>query len=252
MPESGATGELRVEGGTVFVRTTLDMRFESFRASRSSKLSLVGSEGSFSIFAGDLLANHPSATISFTADAAGVTPIVVGGRPSPAGDFNDNGFVDAADYTVWRDTLGSTTDLRANDDNMGGSAGVVDQADYALWKTNFGNEGERFLSIADIQNGNLELDLNAYNFTPESRLVLIEAPADEFGGLVLGEFGNVMFLGNTTATVNYDMVNGDVYLDNFQRPAGSAAAVPEPSSLVAAVVLMACLAAQSRCRWTRN
>ncbi len=27
-------------------------------------------------------------------------------------DYNGNGIVDAADYTVWRDTLGSTTDLR--------------------------------------------------------------------------------------------------------------------------------------------
>ena len=38
------------------------------------------------------------------------------------GDYNGNGIVDAADYTVWRDTLGSTTDLRANGDNSGASA----------------------------------------------------------------------------------------------------------------------------------
>jgi hypothetical protein len=55
-----------------------------------------------------------------------------------AGDYNQNGMVDAADYTVWRDTLGSTTDLRANGDDTGASAGVIDQADYALWKTYFG------------------------------------------------------------------------------------------------------------------
>ena len=59
--------------------------------------------------------------------------------PNLAGDYNNNGVVDAADYTVWRDTLGSTTDLRANGDNSGASAGKVDQADYAIWKTNFGN-----------------------------------------------------------------------------------------------------------------
>ena len=35
------------------------------------------------------------------------------------GDFNGDGKVDAADYTVWRDTLGSTSDLRANGDNTG-------------------------------------------------------------------------------------------------------------------------------------
>ena len=54
------------------------------------------------------------------------------------GDYNDDGIVDAADYTVWRDTLGSTTDLRANGDDTGASAGIIDEADYVAWKTNFG------------------------------------------------------------------------------------------------------------------
>jgi hypothetical protein len=58
--------------------------------------------------------------------------------PALAGDYNGNGIVDAADYTVWRDTLGSTTDLRANGDNTGASAGVIDQSDYNFWIANFG------------------------------------------------------------------------------------------------------------------
>jgi hypothetical protein len=57
--------------------------------------------------------------------------------PSP-GDYNSDGVVDAADYTIWRDTLGSMSDLRANGDNTGSSAGVVDQADYQIWKSQFG------------------------------------------------------------------------------------------------------------------
>lgn len=55
-----------------------------------------------------------------------------------AGDYNGNGIVDAADYTIWRDTLNSTTDLRANGDDTGTSMGVIDQADYAFWKSRFG------------------------------------------------------------------------------------------------------------------
>lgn len=47
--------------------------------------------------------------------------------------------VDAADYTIWRDTLGSMSDLRANGDNTGASADKIDQTDYVVWKTNFGN-----------------------------------------------------------------------------------------------------------------
>ena len=58
--------------------------------------------------------------------------------PTLAGDYNGDGKVDAADYTVWRDTFGSTADLRANGDNSGASQGVIDQADYLTWVQNFG------------------------------------------------------------------------------------------------------------------
>jgi hypothetical protein len=50
------------------------------------------------------------------------------------GDYNGDGLVDAADYTVWRDTLGSTTDLAADGDG----SGAIDAADYSLWRQNFG------------------------------------------------------------------------------------------------------------------
>jgi GH35 family endo-1,4-beta-xylanase len=50
------------------------------------------------------------------------------------GDYNGNGEVDAADYTNWRDTLGSTEDLRAD----GNGDRVVDDDDYAVWKSRFG------------------------------------------------------------------------------------------------------------------
>ena len=54
--------------------------------------------------------------------------------PAAFGDFNGDGFVGTADYTVWRNTLGSTSDLRAD----GNGDGVVNSLDYAMWKTNFG------------------------------------------------------------------------------------------------------------------
>ena len=52
------------------------------------------------------------------------------------GDYNGDGFVTAADYTVWRDNLGAgdESSLNGNGDGMNG----VDLGDYALWKTNFG------------------------------------------------------------------------------------------------------------------
>jgi hypothetical protein len=50
-----------------------------------------------------------------------------------AGDYNGNGVVDAADYTVWRDHLGQSFTM-SNDITRG----VVDQADYDVWRANFG------------------------------------------------------------------------------------------------------------------
>ena len=60
----------------------------------------------------------------------------------PPGDFNVDGVVDAADYSVWRDTRGQTGVGLAADvtgqDLLGIPDGVVDDADYAIWAANFG------------------------------------------------------------------------------------------------------------------
>ena len=50
-----------------------------------------------------------------------------------AGDYNNNGIVDAADYTVWRDNFGSNHVL-PNDS----TPGLVTADDYDVWKSNFG------------------------------------------------------------------------------------------------------------------
>jgi hypothetical protein len=47
-----------------------------------------------------------------------------------AGDYNYDGVVNLADYTVWRDNLGGTIDLRAD----GSGNQQVDAADFAVWK----------------------------------------------------------------------------------------------------------------------
>jgi hypothetical protein len=50
------------------------------------------------------------------------------------GDYNNDGFVDAADYTVWRDSEGK---VGAGLDADGDINGVVNQADYDIWLANF-------------------------------------------------------------------------------------------------------------------
>lgn len=57
--------------------------------------------------------------------------------PAFFGDYNQNGVVDAADYVVWRKTLGATgiTPYSGADGN---GNGMVDDADYGVWRSHFG------------------------------------------------------------------------------------------------------------------
>jgi hypothetical protein len=57
--------------------------------------------------------------------------------PGIVGDYNNNGIVDAADYTVWRDHLGQSSSL-PNRDPLNGT-GAISMADYNSWKGAYGN-----------------------------------------------------------------------------------------------------------------
>ncbi|MCI0334828.1 MAG: hypothetical protein L0228_16565 [Planctomycetes bacterium] len=174
----------------------------------SSKLSIIGSGGTIEVgrhdpdlspppghdplIRRDFRSEFPAdATLSFTADAGGVTPIVL----------VDNSIAFPAELT-------GTAYLDGTVGNVPGSyAGI-----------------------------NLELNLDAY--TGSSPLTLIDAPPDLPGAPpphLVGVFGSVTFLGSRTATVNYDYLNGDVFLSNFQGGAGAGSlavsTVPEPSGL---------------------
>jgi hypothetical protein len=189
LSEHGARGELRVNGGTVNLNGSLIMNFcggcgtdPVLLAMRSSKMSIVGSAGTMTVGldpdpmvvdpmppARDIKANSPTAIFSFTADAGGVTPIVIA-------------------------------------ENTGEVSGT-----------------------AFINGAQLLLNLDAY--VSNDPLTLINAP----NGNLVGQFGSVTFLGSRMATVQYDIINGDVRLINFQNGSGTGGlagtAVPEPSSL---------------------
>ena len=70
----------------------------------------------------------------YTMPAYSVTTLVLISDGLP-GDFNRDQIVDAADFTVWRDSVGQTgTELAADGDENN----TVDAADYELWVSNFG------------------------------------------------------------------------------------------------------------------
>jgi hypothetical protein len=94
---------------------------------------LLSSDGSVVVFqsdANDLVAR----------DGDGTRDVFIGvlstSAPPLVGDYNFDGTVDAADYTVWRDRLGSAVTPFTSADGDGN--GVVDAADYQVWKDHFG------------------------------------------------------------------------------------------------------------------
>ena len=57
------------------------------------------------------------------------------GPTSITGDYNQNGVVDAADYVVWRDSVGQVGEALVAD---GDGSGAVDTGDYEVWRAHFG------------------------------------------------------------------------------------------------------------------
>lgn len=62
------------------------------------------------------------------------TELILTALSGLAGDFDNNGAVDAADYTVWRDNFGAPTYRLFN----ATSSGVIGQSQYDAWISNYG------------------------------------------------------------------------------------------------------------------
>jgi autotransporter-associated beta strand protein len=74
---------------------------------------------------------------SFFTGTGSLMVTMLGPTLGVVGDYNNDGRVDAADYTVWRDNLGNPGTTLQHRDTANGT-GVVSTADYTSWKTNFG------------------------------------------------------------------------------------------------------------------
>jgi len=62
------------------------------------------------------------------------------------GDYNHNGVVDAADYVVWRNTLGVSVAQGSGAD--GDNSGHIDLPDFDIWKSQFGASGSGIAATA--------------------------------------------------------------------------------------------------------
>ncbi len=119
---------------------------------------------------------------------------------SIAGDYNEDGTVNAADYTVWRDHLGQTFDLPNEGDDV--STGMVDQDDYDFWKENFG-DANLSLGIASI-TGTIDIDLiNGFVPSVGNMFTILTAPEGlNAGSLALaGESSGFNLIVNPTSLV---------------------------------------------------
>jgi autotransporter-associated beta strand protein len=63
------------------------------------------------------------------------TGILTVGPPILAGDYDNNGIVDAADYVIWRKNVGQPLQTLPNDT----TGVIVGDAQYNLWRSNFGS-----------------------------------------------------------------------------------------------------------------
>jgi hypothetical protein len=69
----------------------------------------------------------------------------------PAGDYNHDAHVSAADYTLWRNNVGAGPGSPAD----GNGDGNVNTIDYGVWKDNFGTAPDTQVANGDFASGNL-------------------------------------------------------------------------------------------------
>ncbi len=110
------------------------------------------------------------------------TEAVGAAGPAP-GDYSANGRVDAADYNIWRDTLGQTVTVGSGAD--GSRNGVVDQADYDLWRMHFGETAPNAVELNGLNGGSVYAQLGA---PPRSSAVVarLEGPTSSPTVIVQG------------------------------------------------------------------
>ncbi len=125
------------------------------------------------------LANGIASLVNGT--VSNIQAVVPDPPPFLVGDYNLNGRVDAADYTVWRNALGQSG-LAPFSGADGDGDGEITQADYNVWRSHFGEvlppPGAGSVTIADVAMEQLPT-LNS----GAAALAFVE-PAFQIGGAI--------------------------------------------------------------------
>jgi autotransporter-associated beta strand protein len=141
------SGDTRVDGGTLSISNAFLADAADVHVGNSAFLNLnfSGTDTVDSLFLGGV-PRAPGTWGGTGSGATNISPFFTGtGRLMVttmgtvqllAGDYNGNGTVDAADYVLWRDALGTNTQLQ--NEGPGVTPGTVTQEDYTTWRANFG------------------------------------------------------------------------------------------------------------------
>lgn len=118
--------------------------------------------------------------------------VVLGSIGPPAGDYNNDAVVDAADYTVWRDNLGTSVALPGDI-----TPNKVSSDDYLVWKNNFGATSGNGISFSTFASGMMPIELgNLFDVSDSQDLQFTYRLAD--GSFVQG---NVVYVSASTAAL---------------------------------------------------
>jgi hypothetical protein len=102
--------------------------------------------------------------------------------PDLRGDYNGNHVVDAADFVVWRKTIGANVTQYAGADGTGD--GQIDGADYEVWRGNFGATssaaGAEITAQTNLVSIQAPVDVSALQLRDASLLTSLAPQADSF------------------------------------------------------------------------
>jgi hypothetical protein len=121
----------------------------------------------------------------------GLVLLTDAGAPHLPGDYNGDEVVDAADYTVWRDQLGSSIDSFSGADGNGD--GRVDASDHRIWSRQYGKRSTLpAVSSTEPQAGTSPVVASVADDTPQTLANGVQSHLPLMGNF-LWEFSTVRY-----------------------------------------------------------